>query len=127
MCTSLQAPTRVPIEPLAGPLRDPRVCTVEYQAYLLSREYLVASDWAARNVGPPVSAKRLRWKGGGGEREGGCGHTGSLLIVRHIGCLRLSATYFKVLPLLHKSPALHRAEEGVLLRRGCELLAKVGD
>jgi hypothetical protein len=33
-----------------GPLRDPRTC---YSfKYVMSRDYLLSSDWAARNVGP---------------------------------------------------------------------------
>lgn len=51
-----KAPVRVPIEPLVGPLRDPRVCTVDKQTYLVSREYLVTSDWAAQNVGNPPNS-----------------------------------------------------------------------
>jgi hypothetical protein len=42
---------RIPIEPLAGPLRDPRCCTLDFRAYFLSRQYLVVNDWAVRNVG----------------------------------------------------------------------------
>ncbi len=54
----VQAPVRVPIEPLVGPLRDPRVCT-NYGQFLLSRHYIVSSDWAAHNVGPQVCAFSL--------------------------------------------------------------------
>jgi hypothetical protein len=59
------AVVHVPIEPLAGPLRDPRVCSVDKTAYLLNRDYLMFDGWAASQSGtahnPEGAPKRQGW------------------------------------------------------------------
>ncbi len=52
------ASVRVPIEPLAGPLRDPRLCKGKsIGQYLLSREYLSFDRWATATAARPFTAQ----------------------------------------------------------------------
>ena len=46
----------VPIDPLAGPLRDPRICK-DHGLYEPSKEYLLVDPWYVHNVGPAFSVK----------------------------------------------------------------------
>ena len=65
----------VPVEPLVGPLRDPRSC---FSArYAVSRDYLISSDWAAYNVDPAPRRHDGPTRPGSNSEEQGGSQAGS--------------------------------------------------